>query len=108
MPIPVFSVEAKVSPSNSAMKKNVMMNMFNHRISVLKRISQDAYNAFINLQLAKQMCKEAIGWLDQIFQQWGPYMQFFDRLIPLIAKNLDLPGKVITIKEGIDNIKDLL
>ena len=54
------------------------------------------------------MCKEEIGLLDPIFQQWGPYMQFFDRLIPLLAKKPDLPDKVITIKEGMDKVKDLL
>ena len=54
------------------------------------------------------MCKEAVGWLDPIFQQWGPYMQFFDKLIPLLAKKPDLPDKVIAIKEGMDKVKDLL
>ena len=54
------------------------------------------------------MCKEAIGWLDPILQQWGPYMQFFDRLILLLAKKPDLTDKVISIKEGMDKVKDLL
>ena len=49
-----------------------------------------------------------MGWLDAIFQQWGPYMQFFDKLIPLLAKNLDLLDKVIIVKEGMDKVKDLL
>ena len=51
------------------------------------------------------MCKEVVGWLDPIFQQWGPYMQFFDRLIPLLAKKPDLRDKVITVKEGMDKVK---
>ena len=54
------------------------------------------------------MCKEAVGCLDPIFQQWGPYMQFFDRLIPLLAKKLDLPNKFIAIKKGMYKVKDLL
>ena len=35
-------------------------------------------------------------------------MQFFDRLIPLLAKKPDLPDKVIIVKEGMDKVKDLL
>ena len=35
-------------------------------------------------------------------------MQFFDRLIPLLVKKPDLPDKVITVKEGVDKVKDLL
>ena len=35
-------------------------------------------------------------------------MQFFDRLIPLLAKKLDFPDKVIIVKEGMDKVKDLL
>ena len=35
-------------------------------------------------------------------------MQFFDRLIPLLAKKPDLRDKVIIVKEGMDKVKDLL
>ena len=49
--VPMVNVEKKVPQSDSATKKNVMMNVLSHRISILKRISQDAYSAFINLQL---------------------------------------------------------
>ena len=85
-----------------------MMNVLNHRISILKRISQDAYNAFINLQSTEQVCKDAIGWLDSIFQLWGPYMKFFYILIPLLAKKPDLLDKVVVVKEGMDKVKDFL
>ena len=50
MPVPVMNVEKKTPPSDTDTRKSVMMNVLNHRISILKRISQDAYNAFINLQ----------------------------------------------------------
>ena len=49
VPVPMVNVEVEVPQSNNATKKNVMMNMLSHKISILKRISQDAYNAFINL-----------------------------------------------------------
>ena len=50
MSVPVMNVETKTPPSDNETRKGVMMNVLNHRISILKRISQDAYNAFINLQ----------------------------------------------------------
>ena len=50
MSVPVVNVETNTSPYNNDIKKSVMMNILSHRISVLKRISQDAYSIFINLQ----------------------------------------------------------
>ena len=79
-----------------------------HMIGILKRIFQDLYSAFTNLQTVEQVCNEAINWLDPIFQQWGPYMQFFDRLLPLLEKNLELPNKVRIVKEGMDKVIDFL
>ena len=35
-------------------------------------------------------------------------MQFFDRLIPLMAKKPNLLDKVITVKDGMDKVKDSL
>ena len=104
----VVDVETDTIPSGYDTKKSVMMNILSHRIIFLKRISQDAYSIFINLQSSEQVCKDAMGWLESIFQQWGLYMQFFDRLIPLLAKNPNLPDKVIIVKEGMDKVKDLL
>ena len=104
----MVNMEVEVLQSDNATKKSVMMNMLSQRISILKKITQDAYNAFINLQSIEQMCKELVGWLDPIYQQWGPYMQFFDRLIPLLAKKPNLPNKVIAVKEGMDKVKALL
>ena len=48
--VPIVDVEENNVPSGYDTKKNVMMNILSHRISVLKRISQDAYSIFINLQ----------------------------------------------------------
>ena len=55
MPMPIVNVETKTPPSDNETRKGVMMNVLNHRISILKRISQDAYNAFINLQTSEQV-----------------------------------------------------
>ena len=105
---PVIIIEGEVPKSDGALKRGVLQGMLNHRIGILKRISQDTYSAFTNLQTSEQVCNEAVNWLDPIFPQWGPYMQFFDRLIPLLAKKPNLPNKVIIVKEGMDKIKDLL
>ena len=50
MPVPIVNVETETPPSDNETRNGVMMNVLNHKISILKRISQDAYNAFINLQ----------------------------------------------------------
>ena len=49
VPVPMVSVEVEVSQLDNAPKRGVMLNMLSHRISILKRIYQDAYNAFTNL-----------------------------------------------------------
>ena len=46
---PVINVEGEIPKKNYSLKGVVMQNMLNHRIGILKRISQDAYNAFTNL-----------------------------------------------------------
>ena len=63
----VINVEGEVPKSNDALKRGVMQNILSHRIGILKRISQDAHNAFTNLQVAKHVCNEAVAWLDPIF-----------------------------------------
>ena len=61
-------MEGEVPKSDGAQKRGVMQGILSHKIGILKRISQDAYNAFTNLQTTKQMCNEAVHWLDPIFQ----------------------------------------
>ena len=48
--LPVVDVETDTATFDYDTKKSVMMNILSHMISVLKRISQDAYSIFINLQ----------------------------------------------------------
>lgn len=67
MQAPVINVDGEIPKSDGALKRGLMLNMLNNRIDILKRISQDAYNAFTNLQAAKKMCKEEVIWLDHIF-----------------------------------------
>ena len=76
-----------------------------HRVDVLKNLSQQAHNSFISLQSAEKVCNEAFSWLSPTFNLWGPYMQFFDRLIMLMAKKLDLSNKIFTVKESLEMVK---
>ena len=48
--VPVVDVETYTALFDFDTKKSVMMNILSHRISFLKRISQDAYSLFINFQ----------------------------------------------------------
>ncbi len=50
---PAINVETEVSQVDNNTKKNVLMNVLNHRISILKIISQDTYNTFISLQFVE-------------------------------------------------------
>ena len=50
VPVLVVNVEEEVPQFDNATKKSVIMNVLSHTISILNGISQDTYNAFINLQ----------------------------------------------------------
>lgn len=73
----------------------------------MKNISQQAHNSFIALQSAERFCNEELSWLNPTFNLWGPYMQFLDKLIVLMAKKPDLLDKIFTVKENIEMVKDL-
>lgn len=104
----VAAAEAPIPQSDNDSKRIVMNGMVSHRVSILKRISQQAHHMFIVLQNAKYSCNEALTWLTPIFNQWGPYIQFFDRLVSLMARKPDLPNKIITVKDGLEIVKELI
>lgn len=39
---------------------------------------------------------------------FGGHIQFFERLIMLMAKNPNLPDKIITVKEVLEMVKELI
>ena len=81
--------------------------MVSHRVDTLKNLSQQAHYSFVSLQGAEQVCNEALSWLTPTFNLWGPYMQFFDKLIMLMAKKPDFPDKIFTVKESLEMVKEL-
>ena len=81
--------------------------MMSHKVDTLKNLSQQAHSLFVSLQSAKQVCNEALSWLTPTFNLWGPYMQFLDRLIMIMAKKLDLPDKIFIVKEILEMVKEL-
>jgi len=78
-----------------------------HRVDTLKNLSQQAHSSFVSLQGVEKVCNEALSWLTPTFNLWGPYLQFFDRLIMLMAKKPDLPDKIFTVKESLELVKEL-
>lgn len=82
--------------------------MIRHRVETLKNISQHAHTLCVSLQYVEQVCSDALACLSPTFNLWGPYTQFLERLIMLIAKKPNFPNKIITIKESMEIVKELI
>ena len=89
------------------MRIGILRAMTSHRVDILKNLSQQAHSSFVFLQGAELFCTEALSWLTPTFGLWGPYMQFLDRLIMLMAKKPDLLDKIFTIKKSLEMVKEL-
>ena len=101
------SIETLSVQQGDDLRIGILRSMMSHRVDTLKNLSQQAHNSFIALQSAEQVCNEALSWLTPTFNLWGPYLQFFDRLIMLMAKKPDLPDKIFTVKESLESVKEL-
>ena len=102
-----MSIDTQLVQQGGDVRIEVLKSMMSHRVDTLKNLSQQAHNSFVSLQSTEQFCNEALSWLNPTFNLWGPYLQFFDRLIMLMAKKLDLPDKIFTVKESLEMIKEL-
>ncbi len=51
---------------------------------ILKNISQNVHSIFISLNDIEHQCSKALSLLTLFFNQWGPYSQLFDKLIPMM------------------------
>ena len=72
---------------------NTLKVMLIHRVEVLKRVSQIVHSIFTSLKSVEDTCNESLTWLTSIFNQWGPYIQFFDSLIILVTKKPEMLDK---------------
>ena len=86
----------------------VLKSLMSHMIEILKNISQQVHTSFVSLKSAEQFCNEELKWLSPTFNLWGPYTQFLERFMVLMAKKLDLLDTIISMKEGLDIVKELI
>ena len=101
----MVTIEEELPKFDYSVKKTMMLGRINHGVSIIKRIFQYAHSVFIGLKNVEHLCNEALLWLKPIFNYWIPCIQFFDRLIPLMEKKLDLLDKIIIVKEWLDLVK---
>ena len=59
---------------------NTIKGLLIYKIDILKRASQNVHNMYISLQRTEYQCLEALQVLNPLFNQWGPYSLFFDKL----------------------------
>ena len=82
--------------------------MIGHRVETLRNISQQAHTLYVSLQDVEKVCNEALPWLSPTFNLWGPYIQFLERLIMLMAKKINFLDKIIIVKEGLEMVMELI
>lgn len=88
--------------------KRTLRRMLAHKVEVLKLISQSMYYTFLALQNNEKQCTKATNIFGPLFTKWGPYLQLFDRLIPLLTQFKELPkGTIIPIRKMIGRVRDL-
>ena len=103
-----MSIDAQSTHQRGEIRIVVLRSLMSHRIEILKKLSQQAHSFYIALQSVDKFCNEELSWLSPTFNLWGPYIQFLERLIILMAKKLDFPNKTISVKEGLDIVEELV
>ena len=84
-PHPVTHMDVDEFEISHDAKIRTMKQFLIHRITALKRVSVNVHSMYITLQSNEYQCSEALSLLSPLFAQWGPYIQFFDRLVPLLT-----------------------
>lgn len=70
--------------------------------------SRAIYYTFLALYNIERYCTEASSILNPLFTKWDPYLQFFNRLVPLLTQFKELPkGTTISVRKLIGWIRDL-
>ena len=88
-------MDIEVLEENKETEINTMKGLLIHRIDILKRISQNVHGTFLLLQGTEFKCIEALNILTPLFNKWGPYSLFFDKLTQLLTQKKDLPKVTI-------------
>lgn len=103
-----MSIDAQIPQQGGEVRETIMKSMIDHRLETLKNISQNNHALYISLQDAEHVCNEELAQLSLTFNLWGAYVQFLERLIMLMKKKPNLPDKIITVKEGLDIVRELI
>jgi hypothetical protein len=62
----------------------------------------------LNLQNAEKQCTEVVEILGPLFTRWGPYLQFFDKLVPILGEKKELPKvTIVSVRKLIGKVRDL-
>jgi hypothetical protein len=92
----------------SEIEKRTLQGMMSHKIDVLKLVSQSVHYTFLNLENAEKQCNESVEILGPLFTQWGPYLQFFDKLVPMLGEKKELPKvTIVSVRKLIGKVRDL-
>jgi hypothetical protein len=101
--------EPELEPDiSSEVEKRTLQGMIGHKIDVLKLVSQSVHYTFLNLKIAEKQCNESVEILGPLFTQWGPYLQFFDKLVPMLGEKKELPKvTIVSVRKLIGKVRDL-
>lgn len=78
-----------------------------HKINILKQAFQNHHSRYITLQGVEYQCAKALFILSQLFTKWGPYIPFFDSLVPIIAQKKEFPKEtIISTRKMVNKVKD--
>lgn len=106
--VPAVVVINLESGDTSVEERVTFERLIKHRIEILKLISQSVHYTFLNLKNVETQCKESVEILGPLFTQWGPYHQFFDKLVPMLGEKKELPKvTIVSIRKLIGKVRDL-
>ena len=80
-----MSIDAPLTQQGDEVRTSIFKSMISQRVENLKSISHQAHTLYNYLQILEQFCNKALSWISPIFNIWGPYIQFLERLIILMA-----------------------
>ena len=102
------TTEIDVLEDKKEIQINIMKVLLTYRIDMLKRISQNMHSIYISLQGIEYQCSEALQVLNPLFNQWGPYSIFFDKLTHLLTQKKGLlKDTIVQTRKLLNKVKDL-
>ena len=85
-----------------------IQSLMMHKIVALQIISQNVHKNYISMQGAEFQCFEVLSLLSPLFKTWGPYIHFFDSLVPLLPQRKEFSkGVIINVRKMINMVKEL-